>query len=611
MKKLNQAFILMPLFGSILSMSSILVSCKYNLGYSDNQIKKNEQLNATEAISEENISNANNIVDVANLAEINLFYSTYGVQTYNNMVRLAMLANSEVHFIKNTFLPFQNKLDTTYFTNFLRNDKKVDEDKNNKLIERLNKELDKLKTNNVDKNQIAKLEKEIKELKETPYKNSSVIEIGSFSNIVKAYNAFDHIIKNNLNKKINIWVNSDHFCDHPQFFNFLGYKNVTIHGLEDSEIMNHYYFEGDSGYKNEFLKYYNKSNGEINLVPSGYNKFNQYTASTKFKKVSIWWTDETYLPKWQEIGAKRMYLYDKKDKTKSVIQNKVFEARDKNNKRLFAHWPKIIGMNWETERDKVLEKQKNGKQSLIFLGDTRVSIEKDMLAYIIENYQDTYNIYYKGHPGHNDNNSFIESVINQGEEIGYKDLLTNELKKTQIKKGNEIIVLESQISSEELTTYHALETNGLHFDKFASSGFFSNALLGIENGYNTLDDLIFVYNKDKATSQETFYVKGITNNFNDVHNYWENLLMDQLIKNYIKITIKDEFASVEKNLLTANSFNITILDKSLEDGLSFRGYSLISEPPKKPISYNSTDFTVKFSIKGKYGTEKEVSKKIE
>ncbi|EPL03218.1 hypothetical protein CP02DC14_1385, partial [Chlamydia psittaci 02DC14] len=37
------------------------------------------------------------------------------------------------------------------------------------------------------------------------------------------------------------------------------------------------------------------------------------------------------------IGAKRMYLYDKKDKIKSIIQNKVFEARDKNNKRLFAH----------------------------------------------------------------------------------------------------------------------------------------------------------------------------------------------------------------------------------------------------------------------------------
>ena len=87
--------------------------------------------------------------------------------------------------------------------------------------------------------------------------------------------------------------------------------------------------------------------------------------------------------------------------------------------------------------------------------------------------------------------------------------------------------------------------------------------------------------------------------------------MNQLIKNYIKITIKDEFASVDKSLLTENSFNITILNKSLEDGLSFRGYSLISEPPKKPISYNSTDFTVKFSIKGKYGTEKEVSKKIE
>ncbi|SFW07046.1 Uncharacterised protein [Chlamydia abortus] len=51
--------------------------------------------------------------------------------------------------------------------------------------------------------------------------------------------------------------------------------------------MNHYYFEGNSGYKNAFLKYYNKSNGKINLVPSGYNQFNQYTASTKFKKVSI------------------------------------------------------------------------------------------------------------------------------------------------------------------------------------------------------------------------------------------------------------------------------------------------------------------------------------
>lgn len=44
MKKLNQAFILMPLFGSILSMSSILVSCKYSLGYSDNQIKRMSNL---------------------------------------------------------------------------------------------------------------------------------------------------------------------------------------------------------------------------------------------------------------------------------------------------------------------------------------------------------------------------------------------------------------------------------------------------------------------------------------------------------------------------------------------------------------------------------------
>ena len=82
--------------------------------------------------------------------------------------------------------------------------------------------------------------------------------------------------------------------------------------------------------------------------------------------------------------------------------------------------------------------------------------------------------------------------------------------------------------------------------------------------------------------------------------------MNQLIKNYIKITIKDEFASVDKSLLTTNSFNITILDKSLEDGLSFRNYTL-----SEPISYNSTDFTVKFSIKGKYGTIKEVSKKFE
>jgi hypothetical protein len=82
--------------------------------------------------------------------------------------------------------------------------------------------------------------------------------------------------------------------------------------------------------------------------------------------------------------------------------------------------------------------------------------------------------------------------------------------------------------------------------------------------------------------------------------------MDQLIKNYIKITIKDEFASVDKSLLTENSFNITILDKSLEDGLSFRGYIL-----SEPVSYNAADFTIKFSIKGKYGTLKEVFKKIE
>ncbi len=70
--------------------------------------------------------------------------------------------------------------------------------------------------------------------------------------------------------------------------------------------------------------------------------------------------------------------------------------------------------------------------------------------------------------------------------------------------------------------------------------------------------------------------------------------MNQLIKNYIKITIKDEFVSVDKSLLTADSFNITILDKSLEDGLSFRGYSLISEPPKKLNSKISRIITYRF-----------------
>ncbi|WP_412031689.1 hypothetical protein [Metamycoplasma buccale] len=583
---------------SILPIAAVSISCNW---FSKKTKKYNEQFNAVNSITEDEIAKSKNIIDVVNKADINLFYTTYGVQTFYNMVRLAMLAKTEVHFVKNSALPFQNKMDEEYFLNFLTNEKKYEiSPEKQKQIDNIKEQLDKL---NNQKDQSEEIKTKINVLTKqynqllNPYSNSSIIKTSKFGDMdERVYDAFEKIIKNNLDKKINLWVNSDHFSNHPSFLNLLGYKNVFIHGLEDAEFMNSYYFED---YKKEFLKNYNKDTKKINISPNSYSKTNQYIVSTQFEKVALWWTDEEYIPKWYEMGAKRVYLYDNETRTKNVIKNAIFSEKNKNNQRLTNFWPKIIGMDWKTERDIVNKVQKNGKPSLFFLGDTRIKLEKEMLGYIVNTYQDKYNIYYKGHPGYNENESWIRNTINEHKNIYYTDPITNEKKVTKLKDNNSLTVLESQISSEELTTYHATQEDGLRFDKFASSGFYSNSLFGIENGYNTIDDFIFTHYEDNKNKINEWCIED--KNFNYIIDYWETKLMRKFQDN---ITIKIKEQSKNKQEFDINDFDITVLNKNLDEALKFRSYSLIS------LDYDKDTNSLKFKIKGKYNSIQEFSKKI-
>ncbi|MCU4117019.1 hypothetical protein N8G13_00885 [Mycoplasma zalophi] len=71
--------------------------------------------------------------------------------------------------------------------------------------------------------------------------------------------------------------------------------------------------------------------------------------------------------------------------------------------------------------------------------------------------------------------------------------------------------MESQIQSEELTTNHAIEENGLYFDKWIGLDSISSALYGIDNNKNSIEDLLAVYDLKKgklifqAENKEEFY----------------------------------------------------------------------------------------------------------
>lgn len=74
--------------------------------------------------------------------------------------------------------------------------------------------------------------------------------------------------------------------------------------------------------------------------------------------------------------------------------------------------------------------------------------------------------------------------------LSYRDYLDNTTKTYTLPDNNIVRPLEIQIQSEEFTTHHALEENGLRFDKWASVDITSSALIGLNNGYNALSDLI-------------------------------------------------------------------------------------------------------------------------
>ncbi|WP_322960457.1 hypothetical protein [Mycoplasmopsis cynos] len=102
---------------------------------------------------------------------------------------------------------------------------------------------------------------------------------------------------------------------------------------------------------------------------------------------------------------------------------------------------------------------------MIILG-TNSTNDQDSISKILLEYGDQYNIYYKGHPGMNANASFIINKLKPGAKISFFDYETQQRRSFTIDNSWKITALETQIQSEELTSDHANEKNGIWFNKW-------------------------------------------------------------------------------------------------------------------------------------------------
>ncbi|MCU9934966.1 hypothetical protein [Mycoplasmopsis cynos] len=72
--------------------------------------------------------NKTNILDIQDESDINLYFSSYGVQTFYNLIRMSMLSKKEVHFYRsNKLISFHKDLNVNEFEHFLKNNRKVND----------------------------------------------------------------------------------------------------------------------------------------------------------------------------------------------------------------------------------------------------------------------------------------------------------------------------------------------------------------------------------------------------------------------------------------------------------------------------------------------------
>lgn len=466
-----------------------------------------------------------NLLDFQDQADINIYFSSNGVQTYYNLLRMAMLSKKEVHFaIWNKSYSFQRKTNKNYLENFLKHLRTVDS------------------TN----------EEQIRE-------KSSVLE---YSNELywDVLERVQKIIIDNPDKKINLWINADHLKNNPGLPLLSSYSNVLINGLEDSKILPNYIFDNFENQSVDKETYFNKQNNVFENNLTEINRNTQYLIPTFYAGFNIFFSDSSAVSKYTSHGFKNIYnFFDPKNSnlTHKEIKDYIFSARDINKKRYMTHWSSITGLNWQEQRDIVNSFAKqNGKKSLLVVGS---DFESDLnyITYLADTYADQYNIFYKGHPGSNYNSEWVlENFITKSTQLKYTNPFDNTQHIYIPKKDHIVYPLESQIPSEELTTDNVFAENPLRFDKFIATDYTSTALLGILNGFNNLEDILEIQETPKEKSE---IWKLNTPEWEAKISQW---LSQRVVGTYLKTQLKEDSKNKDLDQLTVDDFDFDLPDNS-------------------------------------------------
>ncbi|MGX9358507.1 hypothetical protein ACWXVL_01870 [Mycoplasma sp. 128] len=559
MKKKNKVLfttlIALGLTTTTLGISGPLIYKRYKEGWSyDSSYIKQFENNDISRVKINNDSSFRSVLEKQEQADINVYFASQGIQAYYNLLRMAMLTKKEVHFgIWKSENSFQRKTNAEYLANFLKNLRQVDKDN----------------------------EEEIR-------KNTTVEEFSNplFWDILTNY---ENIVKNNPNKKVYIWINVDHIKNNHNILSLLKYSNVCINGIEDSQILPGYMVDRfEKGWVSE-SEYKNSDTGLLENNLDIIDRTRQYLVSTFYHNVNFFFTEQNAIDRFKFLGLTNMFnFFDQSDEQlkHKEIKDYIFTTRDIQNKRYMTHWSAITGLNWEAERDIVKQDfAQNNKPSLLVFG-TQSTWDLNYLIYLADKYADTYNIYYKGHPGSNYNSNWVETNLDLVKKpLKYTDLVTKESKTYTPKEGHIIRALESQIPSEELTTDNVFSQDPLRFDKFAATDFTSTALIGLFNGYNNANDLLEI---QKVETNDI-----LTNYQSD--DYLEQLgklISIKILGNYLKTSIKESSQNKKLDDLTSDDFDF-VMPKDKKPYLSdVYDVKIISKETN-----NSNQVLIKFSAK--------------
>lgn len=509
----------------------------------------------------------NDAINALNSSDINIFFVHDGVQPFYNNLRLAMLSKTETHYFYSSNSPLVKNINFEKFENFIKNERS---------IYYRNKENELIKINNDSSAELKAYEAEIRNV-------SSVRKLGIFYIDELIKNVKDIMI-NNKDKKINLWINSDNLRFYLPLIELAQVNNLIIRGLEDSNIIGKYISDNLHIKLSDWLKYeledVGKSDEQIKkYVQNSFyvNRSENYLLPKIYKNIYYYFSYQNDVDKLKLMGYENIKLLSKENKE---IKDYIFEYRTKNNSRMFSYWPEIIGLDWEKIRDSIkVDKNHNNKKSMIILG-TSLESEWNFVMHVVDKYKDEYNIYYKGHPGHNKLSDEIEEFFKFSEDeeqkvIFYKDYSNGENKKIAINRNDIIRTLESQIPSEEFTTNHANlkdETRSLWFDAWVLCDPTSGAVSGIVNYKNQFYDIKEMWinqnDQDLAVSKgdDIFenYINSYINNFanNFIQVSLKNDNYDELTKDNLTINIKEEY----KNLVSIDIKDI-IYDNEKQGGV--------------------------------------------